>query len=450
MKFDTLIKGGQLVIPKVDIIAGDLAIKDEKIAAIFDGGNTPEAEKVIDATGRFVMPGVIDPHVHLGLGGPATGFKSETESAAFGGVTTILDYIMGSQPYDEIYKEQKESGERDAYVDFGFHFTLGAEEQLAAIEKYVTQFGVSSFKLLMTSRGEEGLYLGVSGIDDGFMYAYFEALARFQQGIACVHPENIEVVWRLRKRLIDQGREDVLAWTESRPAFVEAEAIYRASYLAHVAGCSLYLPHITSCESLNAALSSRSRYGSIFLETCPHYLTHTADSVGGVIGKVNPPLRFQADIDSLWEAIANGSIDTIGSDHVPRLKEKKVGSVWKASAGYPGVETLLPVLLSEGVNKRGISLQRIAELTSYNPSCIFNLYPRKGTLLPGSDADVTVVDLGIEKKVTASKLHGSCNYSLYEGWTLKGWPTLTMVRGRVVMRDHKLLGNPGYGRYLYR
>lgn len=450
MKFDAIIKGGELVLPKLGIIVGDLAIKNGKIAAIVERGDAIEGKEVIDATGKYVMPGVVDPHVHLGLGEPAVEFKSETASAAFGGVTTILYYILGSQPYDEIHKELKESGEKDAYVDFGFHLTVAVEEQLADIEKYVTQFGVSSFKLMMQFRGEEGLYLGVGSIDDGFMYAFFETLARFHQGVACVHPENIEIIWRLRKRLLDQGREDVLAWTESRPSFVEAEAIYRAAYLAHVAGCSLYLVHITSREAINAALSCRSRYGDIFLETCPHYLTCTADSVEGVIGKVNPPLRFRDDIDSLWEAIADGSIDTIGSDHVPRRKDKKVGSVWEASAGFPGVETLLPVLLSEGVHKRGISLQRIAELTSYNPSRIFNLYPRKGTLLPGSDADLTVVDLGIEKEVTASALHGCCDYSLYEGWTLKGWPTLTMVRGSIVMRDGELLGNPGHGRYLGR
>ena len=450
MKFDAIIKGGELVLPRLGIIVGDLAIKNGKIAAIVERGDAIEGKEVIDATGRYVMPGVVDPHVHLGLGEPAVEFKSETASAAFGGVTTILYYILGSQPYDEIHKELKESGERDAYVDFGFHLTVAVEEQLADIEKYVTQFGVSSFKLMMSFRGEEGQYLGLSGIDDGIMYDLFEAVARFPQGIVSIHPENIEVIWRLRKRLLDQGREDLLAWTEARPAFVEAEAVYRAGYLAHVTGCSLYVVHISSHEALDAALSCRSRYGGVFLETCPHYLTCTVDSVGGVIGKTTPPLRFQDDVDSLWEAIADGSMDTIGSDHAPRRKEKKVGSVWKSSSGFAGVETLLPVLLSEGVNKRGISLQRIAELTSYNPSRIFNLYPRKGTLLPGSDADITVVDLEMEKEITASELHGFCDYSLYEGWKLKGWPTLTMVRGNIVMREGKLLGNPGYGRYIDR
>jgi len=451
MKYDTIIRGGQLVIPKVGIITGDLAIRDGRIAAIINKDDTAHSEEMIDATGRFVMPGLIDPHVHFGLGDPAVEFKTETESAAFGGMTTLIFYIMSSQTYDETHNELKESGERDAYVDFGIHYTIAGEEQLAGIEKYVTQFGVPSFKLMMHFRGDEGRYMNVSGIDDGFIYAFFESLSGFDDGIACVHPENIEIISRMRKKLIEQGREDVLAWTECRPAFVEAESINRAAYLAHITGCTLYIVHITSREALEAARDCRSRYGNIiFFETCPHYLTHTADTVGSVVGKVNPPLRFQDDIDSLWEAIADGSIDTVGSDHVPRRSEKKRGTVWQASAGFPGVETLLPVLLSEGVNKRGISLQRVAELTSYNPARIFHLYPRKGTLLPGSDADIILVDLETERQVTASELHGYSDYSIYEGWRLKGWPLLTMVRGKVVTGEGKILGSPGHGRYLER
>ena len=264
MKFDTLIKGGQLVVPKMGIIEGDLAVKNGKITAIFERGYAAEGEDVIDATGQYVMPGVVDPHVHLGLGDPTGEFKSETASAAFGGVTTILYFIMGSKSYDEVHKELKESGEKDAYIDFGFHLTIAVEEQLAGIEKYVTQLGVSSFKLLMHFRGEEGQYMGVSGIDDGFTYALFETLARFSQAVACIHPENIEIISRLRKKLVDQGREDVLAWTESRPAFVEAESINRAAYLAHVAGSSLYLVHISSREAIEVARSCRGRYGNIF------------------------------------------------------------------------------------------------------------------------------------------------------------------------------------------
>jgi dihydropyrimidinase len=451
MKYDTIIRGGQLVIPKVGITSGDLAIRDGKIAAIVHSGDTANSSEIIDATNRFIMPGLIDPHVHFGLGDPSVEFKSETESAAFGGMTTLIFYIMGSQDYGTTHNELKKSGEQETYVDFGIHYTIAVEEQMASIDKYITQFGVPSFKLMMHFRGDEGRYMNVSGIDDGFIYAFFESLSKFDNGIACVHPENIEIISRMRNQLIEQGREDVLAWTECRPAFVEAESIYRAAYLAHITGCTLYIVHITSREALEAALDCRNRYrNSIFFETCPHYLTHTADTVGSVFGKVNPPLRFQDDIDSLWEAIADGSIDTVGSDHVPRRSDRKRGTVWQASAGFPGVETLLSVLLSEGVNKRGISLQRVAELTSYNPARIFNIYPRKGTLMPGSDADITLVDLEIEKQVKASELHGYSDYSLYEDWKFKGWPVLTMVRGKIVVGEGKTLGSQGYGKYLER
>jgi len=450
MKFDTIIKGGQLVIPKLGIITGDLAIKDGKIAAIIEKGESADGKEVIDATGKYVMPGVIDPHVHLGLGDPAVEFRTETESAAFGGMTTLIYYVLGSQPYDKPFAELKETGEKDAYIDFAFHFTIAVDEQLASIEKYMKQFGVSSFKLLMHFRGEEGSYLGVKGTDDGFLYAYFEAIGKFPHGVACIHPENIEIIDRLRKKLMEQGRVDLRAWTDSRPSFVEAESINRAAYLAHVTGCTLYLVHITSREAMSAAQNCRNLYGNIFFETCPHYLTHTVNSMESVVGKVNPPLRFQDDVDVLWEAIADGSVDTIGSDHVARTLDKKQGTIWQAAAGFPGVGTLFPIMLSEGVNKRGISLQRVAELTSYNPALIFKLYPHKGTLLPGSDADVIVVDLGLEKEVTAATQHSCCDYTLYEGWKLKGWPTLTMLRGNVVVSNGKTVDRPGLGKYLSR
>ncbi len=448
MKFDTVIKGGQLVMPEAGIVNGDVAIKDGKIAAILEKGEVAEGKEVIDAKGKYVMPGVIDPHVHLGLGSPAE-LRTETQSAAFGGMTTLFYHVMGSKPYDTPYKDLVAAGPKEAYIDFGIHFTICMEEQLAGVEKYVKEYGVPSFKIMMHFRGEEGAYMGLGGIDDGFIYEFFKTVAK-ANGTACVHAENIEIIWRLRKKLLEQGRNDVLAWTECRPDFIEAESVQRAAYLAHIANCPLYIVHITCRAALNAAIESRRRYGNIFFETCPHYLTHTADTFGSVVGKVNPPLRFKDDNEALWSAIGDGTMDTVGSDHVARGLDKKKGTVWQASAGFPGVGTLLPVLLSEGVNKRGLSLKRVAELTSYNPARIFGLYPRKGTLLPGADADIAIVDLNLEKKVTAAEQHSCSDYTIYEGWKMKGWPVLTMLRGSVIVKDGKLVGSQGYGRYLPR
>jgi dihydropyrimidinase len=169
----------------------------------------------------------------------------------------------------------------------------------------------------------------------------------------------------------------------------------------------------------------------------------------GSVGKTNPPLREQSDVEALWEGVADGSIDAVTSDHVGRKKEKKMGNIWKASGGFPGVATTLPILLSEGVHKRGLPIERIAEMNCKTAK-IFNLYPEKGTIKIGSDADFTVVDLDLEKKLKVEDLESACDYSLYEGWDIKGWPVTTIVRGEVVMKDGKIMGQPGNGVFLNR
>jgi dihydropyrimidinase len=176
----------------------------------------------------------------------------------------------------------------------------------------------------------------------------------------------------------------------------------------------------------------------------------TSDSEIGVLGKTSPPLRYKEDVEALWEAVADGMIDTIGSDHVPRKKATKSGTIWEASGGYPGVATLLPILLSEGFHKRGITIERIVELTSYNVAKAFNLYPQKGTIEVGADADLTIVDMDLEKEVRWNELLSLSDYSIYEGWKLKGWPIVTIVRGKVVMENGEIRGEQGYGKFIPR
>jgi dihydropyrimidinase len=188
----------------------------------------------------------------------------------------------------------------------------------------------------------------------------------------------------------------------------------------------------------------------VIAETCPQYLTHTSDMPIGSLGKVNPPLRSDRDREALWEAIADGLIDTIGSDHVPRRRERKTGSIWTASAGFPGTATILPLLLSEGHHKRKVPLTRIVEMCSTNPARAFGLHPRKGSLAPGADADLAIVDLSLERTASADLLGGHSDYSLYEDRVLRGWPVLTMVRGEIVMQDGKVVGPGGHGEYLRR
>jgi dihydropyrimidinase len=290
----------------------------------------------------------------------------------------------------------------------------------------------------------------VNECDDGLLLEGFQALARHPHAVACVHCENTEVIGRHARRVRAAGRADLAAWNASRPAFAEAEHVRRAGYFAELAGCRLYYVHIGARAGLSEAVLHRSRYPRLAVETCAHYLTHSEDSPVQALGKVNPPLRAAPDVEAMWAAIAAGAIDTVGTDHCATTRMQKAGDIWTAMPGFPGMATLLPVLLSEGVHKRGLGLAAVARLTSYNAARTFNLYPRKGRIQAGADADIAVVDLDRERRVDARDLGSASDFSLYDGWMLKGWPVLTLLRGRVIARDLELCAAPGTGKFLPR
>lgn len=450
MRADLVVRNGRVVFPGADVVRADIAVKDEKISGILSPGEPVEADRTVDASGLAVFPGVVDPHTHLTMGDSTEPYLTETRTAAMGGVTSILTYLFGSDPYADLFAAERERLGSEAYVDVGFHFGAVTDEQLGELDRYAADYGVNSYKFFMSFRGEEGAYLGIKGIDDGLMYDFFSGIARLKGGVVATHPENIEIVWRLRSRLVEGGREDLKAWMESRPDFVEAENVSRALRLARQTGVTLYIPHLSCALSLEEVRDYRDRYDGYFVETCPHYLTHTSDAGSGTLAKVNPPLRTEDDREALWEGLADGSIQVVGSDHVPRRSTHKEGGIWKASAGFPGLATLLPVLISEGFHRRGLPLTRIAQLTSENPARIYGLFPKKGAIRVGGDADLTLVDTDLEREVRAEALGSDCDFSLYEGWKLKGWPVATILRGSVIFADGRLTGTPGQGRYLPR
>lgn len=431
----------------------DVLVAGGRVAGFCSREARVDAREVVDVTGLVVLPGAIDAHVHLGqditVPKEPEDVAAETRSAAAGGVTTFLVYLMSAAPYESLFAEVKALMEAHAAVDFGFHFCISTEEQLAAVERYVRELGVSSFKFFMNFRGDEGKYLNLPANDDGFLFELLRRLARCG-GMLCPHPENIELIWRLRREApAAEGRGPLELWYDSRPPVAEAEAVQRAAYLARAAGAPIYAVHVSSAEALDAALLQRRRW-PVFIETCPHYLTHDVYAEVGELGKVNPPLRQPADREALWRAVAEGLVDTVGSDHVPRHKSKKAGGIWKASAGFPGMETLLPVMISEGCHKRGIALERIVRLMTKNPARLFGLYPRKGAVAVGADADFAIVDLHKEQRIEAGGLHSAAGYSIYEGWTVRCTVVHTVVRGRFVKRDGQLVDAAGYGRYQFR
>lgn len=447
---DKVIRGGILVQPGKDPIPGNLGIKDGKIAAITHPGLDPPAKETFDAGGRYVFPGIIEPHAHWGLGAGLADVTTESRSSAYGGVTTVLFFLRKNEPYHRLYQEWVGHGEAHSVIDFGLHAVLMNEAHLEQIDHYVRDLGIASFKCYFTYRGKDAAFMGVEDLDDGFLLDAFERVARHPQAIVLAHCENIDLIHRARAQLQAAGRDDMQAWQASRPVLAEVEGVRRAMLFAEAAGCRLNILHLTAAAALEEVKAFQSRFPPVHVEVCHTYLTwHDAVDLPRA-AKVKPPLRSAANREALWRGLACGSINTVGSDHVPRPLAAKDGSIWNPYTGCPGTATLLSVLLSEGHHKRGLPLGRIAELAALNPARLYGLYPRKGSLEVGGDADLTLVDLDEERVVRGADLLSFAGYSLYQGWTLKGWPTHTMVRGQWVMVDRQIVAEPGLGCYLAR
>lgn len=457
--FDVVIRGGDVVMGGDAPIRSDIGVLDGKIAAIAAPDAGIAGHSVIDATGRIVMPGVVDVHVHLGHGKDISRPREsqdaliETSGAVAGGVTSFIPYLLSATPFEDgTFDDTVAVTESGSLIDFGYHLIISTPDQLAGVPRYIADYGVPSFKIFMNNRGGEGTRLGLPDIDDGFFFRLAETCAE-HGGIVCPHPENIEVSWVLRDRLMaadPQGTGGLKTWNASRPPMVEAEAIQRAAVLTKTAGSPLYVVHTSSAEALDAAKAARAAGIDITIETCPHYLTHDVDWAGGDVGKINPPLRESRDREALWAGVLDGSIDTIATDHVHRTLDGKKGGIWAASPGCPGMETLLPVMLTEGYHRRNLSLSRIAQLLSGNPASRMGLH-QKGEIAIGKDADLVLVDLDREWVVSNDKVLSSAGYTIYDGQTLKGAVDKTLVRGRVVYADGKpVLDAAGTGRYVRR
>lgn len=267
-----------------------------------------------------------------------------------------------------------------------------------------------------------------------------------------VHAEDYESCSCGMKKAKEKNLDGLGAWSESRSPDFEAKAIKTVSKFARESNCTLYFVHIGSTIALNQIKEEKKNGTKIFVETCPHYLTLSYEKQTGYLAKVMPPIRTQSDVENLWRQTAQGQIDTIGTDHVANQLHLKLGGedVWGALAGFPGIGVMLPILLSEGVNKNRISLENLVNITSQNAAKIFSMFPKKGTLEKESDADITMIDLKREKKVSSDLFGGFSDYIVYEGWNLKGWPVKTIVRGKIVAEEFEVIGKPGYGKLVER
>lgn len=433
----------------------DLVVSDGKIEAITPPGEGRAAE-VVAVTGLHLVPGAIDAHIHLGHGSDISRPRvrgdaaSETGAAATGGVTCFIPYILSAESYRPVFDDLRSVTEEGARIDFGFHFVIATEEQLGEVGWLVEQ-GAPTAKLFMNIRGDEGLRLGLPGTDDGFLFRLLEML-RDAGGMLCPHPENIEVAWVLRDRVMaadPDGARGLAAWNDTRPPFVEAEALSRASFLARIVGAPLHAVHTSSGEALAAAVLQRGQGSDVSIETCIQYLTHDTSSEVGALAKVNPPLREPADRAALWEGIKAGQIDTIATDHIHRPVTSKDGGIWKAQPGFPGLDTFYPALLTEA-RKQGVSPDAIVPLVTRNPARRMGL-AGKGTLTPGADADIAILDMKRSWTVEAKHLASDAGYSIYEGSQMDVAVVHTLSRGAFALRDGALSAERvGHGRYVAR
>ena len=446
---DLLIAGGTVVSP-LGLQRADVVVREGRIAALLADGGDLAAGRVVDARGRYILPGLIDPHVHF-ISGNRTLLQScerEGPSLLLGGVTSCFTFQSCEGSYLEPIREGIEIIKRHALVNVGYTLTLFLDQHLQELEAYRSALGVISFKMFNGAGGME-LFRPTRGVEDDFFLRAAEAIRDL--GAPCflrVHAENWHIARMLAGRLRSAGREDAAAWTESRPDFVEVDAVQRALLLAGQAGCSLYLVHITTEETPALTRAARARGQRVWLETCPHYLAIDKDHPLAYVAKEVPAVKEREDVEALWRALADGTIDVMASDHIAmRAADKGLeGSVWDSRAGLPGSGTILPLLLSEGYHRRGLSLQRIAAVSSANAARIFDLYPRKGAILPGSDADLVVVDLEREMEFRPELV--GVDFSPLTGMRLKGWPVMTIVRGQVAMEEGRVTAEPGSGEYL--
>ncbi|MDP6100927.1 MAG: amidohydrolase family protein [Dehalococcoidia bacterium] len=455
---DLVIRNAQVITPQ-GMVRGGVAVEGEKISAVTSDTSLPQGQQDVDAGGLVLLPGLIDPHCHMGLGAARGQGRQKFEQdlqdvsveAAVGGITTIITSALFGRTRETLLPclaEAKERGSQASLVDFRLNAFLLHPPHIAEVPLMLSE-DITSFKFLLAYRGEEGRQVGVEGITWGFVYQGFEAIARHAPpALAMIHAEEADIMEMLRERLQAEGRQDLAAWSDSRPGICEAMHIFSAGLIAQQVGAPMYVVHTSAKESMEAARFFRNKGAPVYIETCPHYLVLTKQTGPHNIGKVNPPLREDADRKALWQAIADGTVDTIGSDHGNYSKADKEGSIWDIMPGFPSLGATLALLVSEGINKGRLSWDRLAQITSENTARLFNLYPRKGVIQLGADADLVIVDPLREWVLDSASMHSASEFTVYDGTKVKGKAIKVFQRGRLLVDDGHVKAQAPLGRFI--
>ncbi len=449
---ETILITNGLVVTEQGVFPLDVLVRGQHIAAVGHVPSRTEVDRVIDAGGCFVLPGIVDPHVHIqldtGIYRTADDWEVGTRVAAFGGVTTVIDFAtqFPGQDVRRAVCERHAEVENKAYVDYALHVMLTDlpedDETLHGWMQDLVAMGTPSAKVYTTYR--PNYYQ-----DDHALLRVFRAAARARV-LVMVHAENDAIVSATTARLVDEGKTSLRYHAVARPSFAEAEAVHRVLYLAREAECPVYIVHCSTDTAVALVDEARARGQVAFAETCPQYLllddtAYTGPHPEWVI--MQPPLRSRDVVERQWAHLSAGRVDTIGTDHCEYTLEQKLatGEFTTTPGGIPGLETALPLMVTYGVMRGGISWPALVRMMSANPARLFGLYPRKGALLPGSDADIVIYDPRGTGRVRASQLHGISGYTPYEGMEVTGRVRLTMVRGRIIVEEGDLVGEPGWG-----
>jgi len=449
--YDCTIRGGQLITPD-GLIDADLALMGGSMAAI---GHGLAAQRMIDASGCYVIPGGVDPHVHLqlALGGliSTDSFASGTIAAACGGTTTIVDFAdpQPGQSMADALAARRTEADGQVAVDYGLHMTIPTwhaqtAERLAEVPAIVAA-GCATFKLYQAYARME--------LDDVALHRAMAAVAQAGGGVV-LHSETGPLLDHLRAEAVAAGHRGAIWHERTRPARLEATAIHRAAEIAHLTGCPVHIFHVGCAEGVAEIVAARSRGIAITGESCPHYLLLTADEhLGRPDGNLficAPPLRSGDDQTALWHALADGGLDLISTDHCPwTRREKAQRSFAQVPGGVPGIEARLSLLYHFGVGGGHLSLSRWVELCATAPARLMGL-ARKGALLPGYDADVVIFDPKREKTISSDTLHEAADWTPYEGMSVTGWPRTVLLRGQVIVEDEEYVGKLSEGRFVAR
>ncbi|TAK63331.1 MAG: dihydropyrimidinase [Bacteroidetes bacterium] len=451
----TLIQNGRIITAEQDYTA-DVLIENEKITAI-GAALSVKADKVIDAKGKYVIPGGIDVHTHMDMpfGGTTSSddFETGTRAAAFGGTTSLIDFAIQTkgQKIREALDIWWKKGEK-ATVDYGLHMIVTdlPEAHIEDMNEMVRE-GLTSFKLFMA-------YPGVLMVDDATIYRAMKKTAE-NGALVCMHAENGGVIDLFVQKAIAEGKTAPIYHALTRPTTAEGEAVNRAIALAQMAGAPVYIVHLSSADALEKVAEARDRGLPVFAETCPQYLLLSIEDLDrpnfeGAKYVFTPPLREKWHQDELWKGIRKNTLQVVSTDHCPFCfkEQKELGreSFAKIPNGGPGVENRLQLLFHHGVNQKRISLNRWVEITSTTPAKMFGMYPRKGTIALGSDADIVIWNPNTEHTISASTHHMRVDYSMFEGFKIKGNAETVLSRGEVVVDNGKWNGKAGRGKFIKR